>query len=99
MRRSELVGIMAASSPDHRSCEVLRRCNKRLRNQSRKELPVTRFLAAFALLATLAVVGCDKNKNKDDASTTGTMSNEPKKMSTDACSHCPGVQTATADGK
>jgi hypothetical protein len=56
-----------------------------------------RSLAAFAILATLAVAGC--NKNKDDGMNEGSMSNEPKKMSTDACSHCAGVQTATADGK
>ena len=42
-------------------------------------------------------VGCDKNK-KESSSTTSSKS-EPMKMSTDDCAMCPGVQTATADGK
>src|SRR5215208_761963 len=62
-----------------------------------RSIAMIRSLAAFALLATLALAGC--NKNKDHDMDNGSMSNEPKKMSTDACSHCAGVQTATADGK
>lgn len=55
---------------------------------------------SIALLAVgflLVVGGCkndNMNKDMDHSSST-----EPKKMTMDACSHCPGVQTATADGK
>ena len=51
----------------------------------------------FALLAVgmlLVVGGC-----KSDNDSMNTSSSEPKKMTTDACSHCAGVQTATAEGK
>ena len=54
---------------------------------------MSKFLALCALGCALAVVGC-QNKNDD----MNTKSNEPMKMSTDACSHCPGTQTMTADG-
>jgi len=50
-----------------------------------------RFVLAAVVVSSLCLVGCH---NKDD-----NMSNEPKKMSMDACSHCPGDQTVTADGK
>lgn len=48
-------------------------------------------LAAF-VVSSLCFVGC-KSDDKDE------MSSEPKKMSIDACSHCPGEQTVTAEGK
>lgn len=53
---------------------------------------------SIALLAVgfLLVVGGCKNDKNDDMNSS---SSEPKKMTTDACSHCAGVQTATADGK
>ena len=54
---------------------------------------------SFAILAVgllLAVGGCKSDNNGD---TMNTSSSEPKKMTTDACAHCAGVQTATADGK
>ena len=49
-----------------------------------------------SIAIALAVTGC-KNKNEGDTDNTA---NSPQHMSTtDACDHCPGVQTATADGK
>jgi hypothetical protein len=50
-------------------------------------------LMVLCALSLACIVGCDKNKKHDD------MSSSPKKMSTDACSHCAGDQMATADGK
>ena len=55
---------------------------------------MTKWIALCAVLGMLAVGGC-----KASASADSDPSNEPKKMSTDACPHCPGNQTATADGK
>ncbi|MBC8105695.1 MAG: hypothetical protein H7Z14_03825 [Anaerolineae bacterium] len=55
---------------------------------------------SIALLAVgflLAVGGCKNDGHHDDMN--HSSSTEPKKMSMDACSHCAGVQTATADGK
>ena len=56
---------------------------------------------SIAMLAVgmLLVVGGCKNNNDNMNGTTSSSSSEPKKMMTDACPHCPGVQTATADGK
>jgi hypothetical protein len=54
---------------------------------------MSKWLAVLAVTAFLAV-GCDMNKNKSDDN----MNGEPKKMSTDACTHCAGSQTAKADG-
>lgn len=54
---------------------------------------------SIALLAVgflLVVGGCKNDGMKDDGMKS---SSEPKKMTMDACPHCPGVQTATADGK
>jgi hypothetical protein len=53
-------------------------------------------IAMLAIGMLLVVGGC-----KSDSANDGSMnsSSEPKKMTTDACAHCPGVQTATADGK
>jgi uncharacterized paraquat-inducible protein A len=61
------------------------------RSLQRKELAMSKWIAVCMLSGMLAVVGC-KSMDKTDSS-------EPKKMSADACSHCDGVQTATADGK
>jgi hypothetical protein len=55
---------------------------------------MSKWMAVFAV-AALLTVGCNSNKHHDDTD----MGSEPKKMSTDACAHCPGNQTATADGK
>ena len=52
-------------------------------------------IVAFGLTMT-AGLGCQDNKNQDS------MSHKQDKASMsagDACTHCPGVQTATADGK
>ena len=54
---------------------------------------MSKWIALCALGLVLAVGGC-KNKDEDMNGTT-----EPQKMSMDACSKCPGHQTATADGK
>lgn len=56
---------------------------------------MSKWIASFAILGLLVVGGC-QNKNDSDSSM---RSDEPKRMTTDACSHCPGVQKATADGK
>ena len=55
---------------------------------------MSKLIALFALGLVLCVGGCQSNNHDDDMDTT-----EPKKMSADACPGCPGVQTATADGK
>ena len=55
-------------------------------------------IALLAVGFLLAVGGC-KNDNKDESMSTSSSSSEPKKMTTDVCSHCPGVQTATTEGK
>ena len=50
---------------------------------------------AVGLVISLGAVGCksmDKDRDMDSSTT-------PKRMSTDACPHCPGNQVATADGK
>ena len=53
---------------------------------------MTKWMAVVAVAALLAG-GC--NQNKDTSGTSG----DPKMMSTDACTHCPGNQTADAAGK
>src|SRR4051812_29592548 len=50
-----------------------------------------RLMVAVLAAALFTVVGCQKKATDD----TG----DPKMMSGDACTHCPGVQKATADGK
>jgi hypothetical protein len=55
---------------------------------------MSKWLSVLAISAVLTITGC-KNTNHHDQD----MGSEPKKMSADACSHCPGVQTANADGK
>ncbi len=55
---------------------------------------MSRILSVMVFGLMLAVAGC--NKNTDTASGTaeeGTMS-----AGADACPHCPGTQTATANG-
>ena len=54
---------------------------------------MSKCLALLALAAVLVVGGCKKDDHHMDSSS------EPKKMSMDACPACPGMQTATADGK
>ncbi|HEX8523584.1 MAG TPA: hypothetical protein VF669_15120 [Tepidisphaeraceae bacterium] len=61
---------------------------------------MSKWICAVALGAAMAAVGCQndnggRNRDRD----MNTSSNEPKRMSADACTHCAGVQTATADGK
>ena len=51
---------------------------------------MTKWMAVCAV-AVLIAVGCNQNKDTD--------SGDPKMMSTDACTHCPGNQTADAAGK
>jgi len=58
-----------------------------------KEILMTKWMAVLAVTALLSV-GCDMNKNKSD----DMSGDQPKKMSTDACTHCAGNQTAKADG-
>lgn len=53
------------------------------------------FMATFAILSIVAIGGCKSDKHHDD----NMNSSNPKMMSDDACPHCPGKQTATADGK
>ena len=51
------------------------------------------FFAVLAIgLMSCAMVGC---KNKDSNMD---MNSSTQKMSADDCPHCPGVQTANADG-
>jgi hypothetical protein len=59
---------------------------------SLSEVRMRLFLCSMVCVAMLALVGC-----KNDGS--GTKSSNPQMMSNDACSHCPGVQTMTTDGK
>jgi uncharacterized paraquat-inducible protein A len=58
-----------------------------------------RFLAiGFAAALALAVVGCQHNdKDMDHHSNMKGSTTNAAMM--DACPHCAGVQTATADGK
>ena len=55
----------------------------------------TKTIAAFALVAALIGAGCAKDKMNDD----GMKGDKMQMSSMDACPMCPGVQTATADGK
>ena len=50
---------------------------------------------AVACCMLVAAVGCDKNRDKD-MSTSGMKDNTMASM--DVCSHCAGVQKATAEG-
>ena len=54
-----------------------------------------RLCAVLCMASLLCVVsvGCNKESDKMDSN-----SSEPKMMTSDACSHCAGVQTAKADG-
>ena len=49
-----------------------------------------RLMVAALAAALFTVVGCQKNQ--------GQQGSDPKMMSGDACSMCPGVQKATAEG-
>ena len=49
-----------------------------------------RLMVAALAAALFTVVGCQKKAAEGE---------DPKMMSGDACSMCPGVQKATADGK
>jgi hypothetical protein len=57
---------------------------------------MNKWLSVFAITAVIALAGC-KTSNGDEA--TAKKADDTMKMSTDACSHCPGVQTLSADGK
>jgi hypothetical protein len=52
-----------------------------------------KLMAVFAVGAVLALAGCKNGNHNDKCCPTTQMSKK------DCCSHCPGVQTATADGK
>ena len=54
--------------------------------------------AIVSIAALLAVGGC-KDMNHDSDMHSSKSSSDPKMMTNDACSHCKGMQTATADGK
>ena len=51
-------------------------------------------VVALCGMMSLAVWGC-KNHHKEESKSTGSTT----KSTADACSHCPGVQTATSAGK
>jgi hypothetical protein len=54
-------------------------------------------ITGLCSIAIALAVGCKNHNNGDTDTSTGSS---PQHMSTtDACDHCPGVQTATADGK
>jgi hypothetical protein len=52
-----------------------------------------RLMVAALAAALFTVVGCQKNQGQSGDGS------DPKMMSGDACSMCPGVQQATADNK
>jgi hypothetical protein len=52
-----------------------------------------RLMVAALAAALFTVVGCQKNQGQSGDSS------DPKMMANDACSHCPGVQKANAEGK
>ena len=52
------------------------------------------FVAVLSALL-LVSVGCQNGSDKSDAKRSG----DAMKASADACTHCPGVQKATSDGK
>ena len=54
-------------------------------------------IASLAIVAACFVGGCQSDDNK--STTHSHTKTEMKTTSADACSHCAGVQTATADGK
>jgi hypothetical protein len=54
-----------------------------------------KYMALCAMVAALSIVGCKANSN---CCKTCKAPSEVK-AGTDVCTHCPGVQTATADGK
>lgn len=55
---------------------------------------MVRFMSVLALGAMLAVVGCKSDDGGAEA-----RDSEAQMMSNDACPHCPGTQTANAQGK
>ena len=55
---------------------------------------MSRFLMVAFASTMLAMVGCQKDKHHDSDHSGSSM-----KASADVCAHCPGVQTANADGK
>ena len=54
-----------------------------------------RLMVAALAAALFTVVGCQKNQGQSQ----GGSGQDPKMMANDACSHCPGVQQANAEGK
>jgi hypothetical protein len=57
---------------------------------------MTKFLSVMAMGLMLAAAGC--NKSAETAEGSAEAGSTDAAM-TDACSHCAGVQKATADGK
>ena len=57
-----------------------------------------KMIALFAVTTLLLVGGC---KSDDNGNMQGPGGNRGSEMnvSTDACKHCPGMQTATSNGK
>ena len=51
----------------------------------------------MSVMLMLSGAAC-QNRENDDATTSGGSSAGEVKAASDACSHCPGVQTAKADG-
>lgn len=57
-----------------------------------------KWVTPLLVVAALLLVGCE-NMNRDDTHHSSSPTTQPRMMSADACPHCPGVQTATTDGK
>ena len=51
----------------------------------------------LAIVGLLVIVGCKSDSMKHDGMSHDSMKHDS--MTMDACSHCAGVQTATAGGK
>ncbi len=58
-----------------------------------------RTLLAAVVCTVLAVAATGCKSDDKMSSNTSSMSADKTMASMDVCSHCPGVQTATADGK
>jgi hypothetical protein len=59
---------------------------------------MSRILVAVFGAMLVAAVGC-QNEDKHDDMKSSSSSAMKSSSSADVCAHCPGVQTATADGK
>jgi hypothetical protein len=60
---------------------------------------MSRLLGCVLFAITVAAAGCHSQDEKCDHCTTKPSGDAKMTSASDACSHCPGVQTATADGK